>query len=186
MVVVLVLFGGALLAPGGQLSAEEPRFRLRELNRSSTYSACAAIDVNGDQVLDVVCGGWWYEAPSWKRHFLRNVPRIRGRFDGYSCQPIDVNGDGWVDFVSANLRSRKLSWVEHPGPGGGLWVEHVVAYPGGMETGRLLDSRLGLTRVNCSATSTETVVAILSVQKGGSKDRATLGEDLGVGTPSLI
>ena len=139
MVVVLVLFGGALLAPGGQLSAEEPRFRLRELNRSSTYSACAAIDVNGDQVLDVVCGGWWYEAPSWKRHFLRNVPRIRGRFDGYSCQPIDVNGDGWVDFVSANLRSRKLSWVEHPGPGGGLWVEHVVAYPGGMETGRLLD-----------------------------------------------
>jgi hypothetical protein len=54
----------------------------------------AAIDVNRDGKLDIVCGGFWYEAPAWKKHVLREVPVIRGRYDDYSNLPMDVNGDG--------------------------------------------------------------------------------------------
>ncbi|MCZ6794861.1 MAG: FG-GAP-like repeat-containing protein [Planctomycetota bacterium] len=120
-------------------SADDVLFRRHEISAGSSYSACAALDVDRDGRLDVVSGGWWYEAPLWKRHFLRQVEVIRGRYDDYSNLPLDVNGDGWTDLVSANYRSQKLAWIEHPGPGLGAWKEHVVARPGSMETARLVD-----------------------------------------------
>ena len=134
-VIVWVLFG-LVVTPA---KANELQFRRHDINPDSTYSACAAVDVNKDGRLDVVCGGWWYEAPDWKRHFLRDVEMIGGRYDGYANLPVDVNGDGWLDFVSANYRSRKLAWIEHPGSKLGPWNEHVIARPGPMETGRLAD-----------------------------------------------
>ena len=120
-------------------SSGELAFVRHNLNPESTFSACAAVDVNRDGRLDVVCGGWWYEAPEWKRHFVRDVEFIRGRYDGYCELPLDVNCDGWTDLVSANYRSRKLAWIEHPGKDLGPWTEHVFARPGPMETGRLVD-----------------------------------------------
>jgi hypothetical protein len=52
---------------------------------------------------------------TWKKHFLREVEVIRGRFDDYSNLELDVNADGWTDLVSVNYRSKSLFWVEHPG-----------------------------------------------------------------------
>ena len=130
-----------LLAGIGGAAGEsaEPSFLRHTLNPDSTYSACAALDVNRDGKLDVACGGWWYEAPHWKRHLLRQVETIRGRFDDYSNLPFDVNGDGWLDLVSVNYRSQSLYWVEHPGGSLGTWKKHVIDTPGPMETGRLVD-----------------------------------------------
>lgn len=116
-----------------------PSFRVHPVNPDSTYSACAAFDVNRDGKLDIVCGGFWYEAPKWKRHFLRDVQVIRGRYDDYAHLPLDVNGDGWTDYVSANWRSRSIYWVGHPGKSLGPWTKHVIDTPGNMETARLYD-----------------------------------------------
>jgi dipeptidyl aminopeptidase/acylaminoacyl peptidase len=136
LILAFVLFSGC---SGSPLSAGEPKFRLHTLDADSTYSACAAMDVNRDGKLDVVCGGWWFEAPTWKRHFLRDVEVIRGRFDDYSNLPLDVNGDGWLDLISANYRSQKMYWIEHPGKQLGTWKTHEIAKPGPMETARLED-----------------------------------------------
>ncbi|MCA9147445.1 MAG: VCBS repeat-containing protein, partial [Planctomycetales bacterium] len=96
-------------------ASEPPRFRTHTIDATSEFAACAAIDVNDDGKLDIVSGGFWYEAPSWKKHFLRDVQVIRGRFDDYSHLPMDVNGDGRVDYVSANYRSESIYWVENAG-----------------------------------------------------------------------
>ncbi len=128
-----------LLALEGLCHGDTLAFRRHTLNADSTYSACAVMDVNHDNAPDIVCGGFWYEAPTWKRRFLRDVEVIRGRFDDYSNLPLDVNGDGWLDLISANYRSQTLYWIEHPGAALGAWTAHVIERPGPMETARLED-----------------------------------------------
>lgn len=123
------------------LRSGELQFRLHPINADSTYEACAVMDVNHDGKLDIVCGGFWYEAPDWKRHFVREVERLGNPpvFDGYSHLELDVNRDGWTDLVVVNYRSRSLYWLEHPGPSLGEWQKRAIAEPGPMETGRLYD-----------------------------------------------
>ena len=119
--------------------AADQAFRRHVVSEESEYSAVCVMDVNRDGKEDILCGGFWYEAPSWKRHFVRNVEHIRGRFDGYSHLPFDVNADGWKDVITVNFRSRSIRWLEHPGPQLGPWSMHTAAQPGSMETGRLFD-----------------------------------------------
>ncbi len=119
--------------------AADLSFRRHAVNIESTYSASAVMDVNRDGRSDIVCGEWWYEAPTWKPHFLRQVQKIRGRYDDYAHLPLDVNQDGWPDYVSANIRSQTIFWVEHPGASLGEWTKHMISTPGGMETARLVD-----------------------------------------------
>lgn len=119
--------------------AAHPGFRPHAIDAASINSSCTVLDVDRDGRLDVVAGGWWYEAPTWKRHFVRDVEVIRGRNDDYSSLPLDVDGDGWTDLVSANYRSKSLYWVQHPGEKLGPWKRFVVDTPGPMETGRLAD-----------------------------------------------
>jgi dienelactone hydrolase len=117
-------------------------FRRHVINADSEFMAAAAMDVNKDGKLDIVCGGYWYEAPTWKKHFLRKVEIRGGRPDGYAHQVLDVNGDGWPDLVTVNWRTGSLKWIEHPGADLAKeqeWKPHVIAVPGASETGRLID-----------------------------------------------
>ena len=128
-------------------SCDEPQFRRHVINNESTYSACAVFDVNGDGHFDIISGGFWYAAPAWEKHFLRDVEEIRGRFDDYSNLPLDVDGDGALDLISVNYRSSSMYWVKNPGPDSAVsnsaamtpWERIVAATPGAMETGRLVD-----------------------------------------------
>lgn len=131
-------------APASFAASPEPgqsnrTFVAHILNRDSEYSACAVFDVNRDGTMDIFCGGFWYEGPTWTRHVVREVESIRGRFDDYSNLPLDVDRDGWIDVVSVNYRSQSLYWVRNPGEQGGEWTRHVIAAPGHSETGRLVD-----------------------------------------------
>jgi acetyl esterase/lipase len=120
-------------------AGEPPAFRVEALNREAAYPACAVFDVDRDGHLDIFSGGFWYQAPRWTRHPVREVEVIRGRFDDYSNLPYDVDGDGWTDVISCNYRSESIYWVRNPGQVGQLWQKFVAAVPGPMETGRLVD-----------------------------------------------
>ena len=124
-------------------AAEPLPFRATVVNAQSEFTAATAIDVNADGKLDIVSGGFWYEAPNWTHHKLRDVERIGTRFDDYSNLTLDVDGDGDSDLVSVNYRSKSLYWVRNPGPiasqSGTLWERVEIDTPGPSETGRLLD-----------------------------------------------
>ncbi len=128
------LLWSTLTCHGGDLL-----FKRHVINDQTDYSAAALIDVNHDGKLDIVCGGDWYEAPNWDKHFVAEIPRIGGRPDGFSHLEFDVNRDGWLDIITVNYRSRSIKWLEHPGKGLGPWTVHLAAEPGPMETGRLVD-----------------------------------------------
>lgn len=136
--ICLCVFGGGCPPAVGQ---DAVPFARHVINAESEFSAAAAIDVNGDGRLDIVCGAWWYEAPAWTRHRLREVEQIRGRFDDYSNLPLDVDGDGDLDLISVNYRSESLFWCRNPGPtpGDTLWEKVPIDRPGRSETGRLVD-----------------------------------------------
>ena len=117
-------------------------FSRHVINADSEFLAAAVFDVNKDGKLDIVCGGSWYEGPTWKKHFLRNVEIKGGRPDGYAHQVLDVNGDGWLDLITVNWRTSSVRWIEHPGANlakGEEWKSHVIDVPGPSETGRLID-----------------------------------------------
>ncbi len=136
---VRVCLLAAIPFTGDTTSASDLTFRLHTINQDSIFSSCAVVDVNQDGSPDIISGQFWYEAPSWKKHFVRDVEVIRGRPDGYSHLPFDVNGDTYPDLIHVNFRSRSLYWLEHPGPSLGEWQKHLIATPGPMETGRLYD-----------------------------------------------
>ena len=96
---VLHSIGAAPLQPA------ELQFRLHPINAASTCEACSVMDVNHDGTLDIVCGGFWYEAPRWKKHFVREVEKLGNPpdFDGYSHLELDVNRDGWTDVNQRQL-----------------------------------------------------------------------------------
>jgi dienelactone hydrolase len=130
------------LAAPGLCRGDDLAFKRHVINADSEFVAAAVFDVNKDGKLDIVCGGWWYEAPTWKKHLVRTVEIIGGRPDGYAHQVLDVNGDGWPDILTVNWRTSSLKWIEHPGADlakGQEWKTHVIAVPGSMETGRLVD-----------------------------------------------
>jgi dienelactone hydrolase len=130
-----------LLATTSLASAGEVTWKMHTINAKSEFPACAAFDVDHDGDVDIYSGGWWYEAPTWKQHKVRDVAVIRGRYDDYSNQPMDCNGDGWTDIISVNYRSETIYWIEHPGDklGEQDWTAHVIDKPGPSETGRLHD-----------------------------------------------
>ena len=95
LIVFLFVANVALFAGSGATClGGDVAFRRHVINADSEFMAAAVFDVNKDGKLDIVCGGWWYEAPTWKKHFLRKVEIQGGRPDGYAHQVLDVNGDG--------------------------------------------------------------------------------------------
>lgn len=123
-------------------------FQRHLINADSEFSAAGVIDVNSDGRPDIVCGAWWYEAPTWKKHLFREVQNIRGRYDDYSNLTVDVDGDSFKDIVSVNYRSQSLYWSRNPGQSSVslnplsppvIWQTEVIDRPGTSESGRLVD-----------------------------------------------
>ena len=88
-IVALLMCGLFGLTAGAR--AEVIAWRRQTLDAENINESAAIVDINRDGKLDVIAGRFWYEAPTWKRHFVRDVEMIRGRNDDYSSLPLDVN-----------------------------------------------------------------------------------------------
>ena len=114
-------------------------FRLHTINADSRFEAAGILDVNRDGKLDIFCGGFWYEAPNWKKHFVREVKEQGNYYYDFANLPMDVDGDGWVDIANAAWHNKKVFWARNPGKAGGAWEVFDVDTPGNMETALAYD-----------------------------------------------
>jgi len=109
------------------------------INADSKFEAAGIVDVNRDGHLDIFCGGYWYEAPTWKQHFVRQIPEQDEYHNDFANLPYDVDGDGWMDIVNAAWHSQSLFWIRNPGSPGGRFEVVEIDRPGNMETALLSD-----------------------------------------------
>ncbi|UCD50805.1 MAG: HEAT repeat domain-containing protein, partial [Phycisphaerales bacterium] len=114
-------------------------FKLHTINADSRFEAAGLLDVNRDGKLDIFCGGFWYEAPNWTKHFVRDVKEEGNYHYDFANLPMDVDGDGWTDIANAAWHNKLVFWLRNPGADGGPWELIDVDTPGNMETAMAVD-----------------------------------------------
>ena len=114
-------------------------FKVHVINAESKFEAAGVCDVNNDGKLDIFSGGFWYEAPNWKKHFVREVKYDGNYYYDFASLPMDIDGDGWVDIASAAWHNKMVYWVRNPGDSGGKWQVIEIDTPGNMETALSFD-----------------------------------------------
>jgi FG-GAP-like repeat len=109
---------------------------------SETFESAGVFDVDGDGILDIVCGGFWYKGPDFSKvyNIATDMPRYADYYDDFSTIAMDINGDGRLDFITGGWWGENLRWRENPGEAGKLWPEHVIVDKiGNVETTRAWD-----------------------------------------------
>ena len=103
------------------------------------YESAGVFDVNNNGILDIVCGGYWYEGPDYKKHKLCDVPSFKEWIDDFATIPLDVNGNGYLDYVTGENWGKDLVWRENPKGKPEPWKTHVIDVCGAVETTRAWD-----------------------------------------------
>jgi hypothetical protein len=137
-----LLSGSALIAAekkAGTKSTQFPSFKMHVINANSKFEAAGVLDVNRDGKLDIYSGGFWYEAPDWKKHFVREVPEQDEYYVDFAALPADVDGDGWTDIINAAWHNKSVFWIKNPGNSGKSFEVFQVDAPGNIETAISVD-----------------------------------------------
>jgi hypothetical protein len=124
-----------------ELASQNPlplNFR-KQIVSSESFETVGVFDVDNDDELDIVSGGFWYKGPAYiDRVAIGAAKRYGEYYDDFSTIPLDVNGDGNIDFITGGWFGRRLVWKENPGDDG-EWPEHLIAETGNIETPRAWD-----------------------------------------------
>lgn len=112
----------------------------RQWVSDETFESAGVWDVDGDGVLDIVSGAFWYQGPDFRRKHQIGAVQMAGEyFDDFSNIALDVNGDGRLDYITGGWWGNTLRWRECPEDPTRPWPEHIIAETGSIETTRAWD-----------------------------------------------
>jgi len=102
------------------------KFKKTKLS-DDAFESAAALDVNNNGILDIVCGAYWYEGPDFKkRHKIYEPEMIDEYYDDFSNIAMDINGNGLTDYLTGAVWGAALRWYENPGDPEKQWPVHIV------------------------------------------------------------
>lgn len=139
--ILIPLAAAAILAAASR--PPDITFRVRMIDPGATETTAIA-DINRDGLLDIVSGDSWYEAPSWKKHPIREINFTSNYVDNFSDLVVDVDGDGYPDIVQFGYFSGNIVWMKNPGknvasPSVKEWVKTEIDASGPTEFALLVD-----------------------------------------------
>jgi len=139
---VLMIVSATVMAFASSFAREE-KMRRVEWEKlkidDGAFESAGILDVNNDGKPDIVCGGFWYEAPHWKKHKICDVEAHGEYLDDFSTIPMDVNGDGYLDVITGGWFGQTLIWRENPKGQPVEWKTHPIDKCGNIETARAWD-----------------------------------------------
>jgi hypothetical protein len=138
MFYLLVLLVTQVAVPAPRSRPADIAFRMHMVDPGFSESVAVA-DFNRDGRLDILSVEYWYEAPSWAKHKIRDIPFNGTYIDNFSDLPLDVDGDGYTDVVQIAYFARRIVWLKNPGMSPGPWVEHEIDAIGPTEFAFLVD-----------------------------------------------
>jgi hypothetical protein len=113
-------------------------FRVQMIDPGYSETVVVA-DLNRDGKPDIISGESWYEAPTWKKHPLREIDYSHGYIDNFTDIAMDVDGDGWIDVVQFSYFAHNIVWLKNPGKSGGPWKVTEIDNSGPTEFAFLVD-----------------------------------------------
>lgn len=137
---LLVLIAQAVQVPTPAPASRPPdiAFKVQMIDPGFSESAAVA-DFNRDGKLDILSAEYWYEAPAWTKHKIRDIAFNGSYIDNFSDLPVDVDGDGYPDIIQIAYFARRIVWLKNPGKAKGPWSETEIDAIGPTEFAFLVD-----------------------------------------------
>jgi len=151
------------------------RFKKIVIDKDSTFETAAACDVNNDGIIDIVCGGYWYKGPDFKKKIkicdvkeTSSEGGLEPYWDDFMTLPLDVDGDGYIDLVTGSWSFGNLRWRKNP-RNEGTWEEIMIDDKAMcVETGFLVDiDRCGVPELIANNVRQSLLVYKLITDKNG-------------------